>query len=516
MVLACDGLWDFITFDHLVQLVYECLRKKNGDRSTVAAYLMDAAMNEGSSDNISVIVVFFRENIAVPKPKEEAEGAGAEGKGADGKDDKDGNKTIPNSNDKDGDKTVANSSDKSVPDSSSESRTVADDKGKQCDGVGDTGTSDNTAENITELGMIDDIRMQTPHLDSVESPESNVGLQDLVEPKKVADVAAVLDGGSVGEKFPNKHLLGCRGEIIHSDQKETGCDAQLTPSDAQLTPSDAQLTPSDAQLTPSDVQLTPSDEQLTTSDVQLTPSDVQLTTSDVHLTPSDVQLTTSDVQLTTSDVHLTPSDEQLTTSDVQRCTVDHQRCDVQLTTSDVHLTPSDEQLTTSDVHLTPSDVQLTTSDAHLTPSDVQLTQSVSLINALLLNSDVRSDVSSSDVHVMSQSASRCLRNRRSKRQNRTSSRQKNGRRAGRDKSTRGSSSSSGCPTEGATTTGRMEGTYLTGMVSTQTMNLMKMSRTADDLFVDASRARYTRCKGHSVGNWTVAVEIKCASAMFND
>ena len=488
MVLACDGLWDFITFDHLVQLVYECLRKKNGDRSTVAAYLMDAAMNEGSSDNISVIVVFFRENIVVPKPKEEAEGAGAEGKGADGKDDKDGNKTIPNSNDKDGDKTVANSSDKSVPDSSSESRTVADDKGKQCDGVGDTGTSDNTAENITELGMIDDIRMQTPHLDSVESPESNVGLQDLVEPKKVADVAAVLDGGSVGEKFPNKHLLGCRGEIIHSDQKETGCDAQLTPSDAQLTPSDAQLTPSDAQLTPSDVQLTPSDEQLTTSDVQLTPSDVQLTTSDVHLTPSDVQLTTSDV-------HLTPSDAQLTPSDAQ-------------------LTPSDAQLTPSDAQLTPSDAQLTPSDAQLTPSDVPLTSSVSLINALLLNSDVRSDVSSTDVHVMSQSASRCLRNRRSKRQNRTSSRRKNGRRVGRDRSTRGSSSSSGGPTEGATTTGRVEGTNSTGMVSTQAM--MKMSRTADDLFVDTSRTRYTHCKGHSVGNWTVAVEIECASAMFND
>ena len=356
MVLACDGLWDFVTFDHLVQLVYEHLHKKNGDRSTVAAYLMDAAMKEGSSDNISVIVVFFRENIANPKPRTDVEGAKGNDKDKpDGKGGKDGDKTVLDSNN---DKTVPNSNDKVVS---------ADDKEKQRDDVDDTGTSDDTAGNIAESGnsSADDIRIQTPQLETVESPESDdVGLQDLVEPKRVTDVMRV----AIVEKFPNENLLGWSGGVVHSDQKETGNDAQLTPS-------------------------------------------------------------------------------------------------------------------------------------------------ISLVNALLLTSDVRSDVSSTDVHVMSHSASRCLRNRRAKRQNRTSARRKNGCRAGRDKFGRGSSSSSGGPTEGATMTWDY-GSDSTQTVSTQAT--VKLSRTADDLLVDAGRTRYTRCKGHSVGNWTVAVEIECASAMFND
>ena len=67
MVLACDGAWDTIMPDDLPSLVYNHLISNNFDRSTVANMLVQNAKNNGSTDNISVIVVFFRVNISEPK-----------------------------------------------------------------------------------------------------------------------------------------------------------------------------------------------------------------------------------------------------------------------------------------------------------------------------------------------------------------------------------------------------------------------------------------------------------------
>lgn len=66
MVLACDGLWDAVTSKELPQLVFNYLRDNNNDRHGVAKYLVQYAKENESMDNISVIVVFFRENIGEP------------------------------------------------------------------------------------------------------------------------------------------------------------------------------------------------------------------------------------------------------------------------------------------------------------------------------------------------------------------------------------------------------------------------------------------------------------------
>ena len=67
LVLACDGAWDVIMPDDLPRLVYDHLIETNFDRASVANMLVRHAKNNGSTDNISVIVVFFRENISEPK-----------------------------------------------------------------------------------------------------------------------------------------------------------------------------------------------------------------------------------------------------------------------------------------------------------------------------------------------------------------------------------------------------------------------------------------------------------------
>ena len=66
MVLACDGLWDVVTEEELPQLVYNYLLESNNDRQGVAKYLVQYAKENESMDNISVIVVFFRDTISEP------------------------------------------------------------------------------------------------------------------------------------------------------------------------------------------------------------------------------------------------------------------------------------------------------------------------------------------------------------------------------------------------------------------------------------------------------------------
>ncbi|XP_045172547.2 protein phosphatase 1F-like [Mercenaria mercenaria] len=66
MVLACDGLWDVVTEEELPQLVFNFLLESNNDRHGVAKYLVQYAKDRESMDNISVIVVFFRDTVTEP------------------------------------------------------------------------------------------------------------------------------------------------------------------------------------------------------------------------------------------------------------------------------------------------------------------------------------------------------------------------------------------------------------------------------------------------------------------
>lgn len=58
IVLACDGIWDVIQPSEVPQLVYAHLTG-GGSKEMVAKSLIDHAKAEGSSDNMTAIVVFF-------------------------------------------------------------------------------------------------------------------------------------------------------------------------------------------------------------------------------------------------------------------------------------------------------------------------------------------------------------------------------------------------------------------------------------------------------------------------
>ncbi|CAC5410370.1 PPM1E [Mytilus coruscus] len=67
LILACDGLWDVVNFDKVVQIVYEYVQSVNGDLSGLAKHLVLTAKDLGSSDNITVTVVFFKPDISPPQ-----------------------------------------------------------------------------------------------------------------------------------------------------------------------------------------------------------------------------------------------------------------------------------------------------------------------------------------------------------------------------------------------------------------------------------------------------------------
>ena len=58
VLLACDGIWDVIRPSKVPQLVYAHLTG-GGSKESVAKSLIDHAKAEGSSDNMTAIVVFF-------------------------------------------------------------------------------------------------------------------------------------------------------------------------------------------------------------------------------------------------------------------------------------------------------------------------------------------------------------------------------------------------------------------------------------------------------------------------
>lgn len=74
MVVACDGLWDVLSGQEVVECVDSHLANPDGTKLTVAQSLVMLAKSEGSGDNITAIVVFFKgfDVRAQPKPEEPA------------------------------------------------------------------------------------------------------------------------------------------------------------------------------------------------------------------------------------------------------------------------------------------------------------------------------------------------------------------------------------------------------------------------------------------------------------
>lgn len=61
LILACDGFYDTVNPDEAVKVVSDHLKENNGDSSMVAHKLVASARDAGSSDNITVIVVFLKD-----------------------------------------------------------------------------------------------------------------------------------------------------------------------------------------------------------------------------------------------------------------------------------------------------------------------------------------------------------------------------------------------------------------------------------------------------------------------
>ncbi len=71
LVVACDGIWDVLSMEEIVECVQTHLASPGGSRATVAKAIIQLAKSEGSGDNMTVIVSFFATfDSLVPVPKE--------------------------------------------------------------------------------------------------------------------------------------------------------------------------------------------------------------------------------------------------------------------------------------------------------------------------------------------------------------------------------------------------------------------------------------------------------------
>ena len=77
LILACDGFYDTVSPDEAVRVVSDHLEENAGDSTMVAHKLVASARDAGSSDNITVIVVFLRDPRCPPPGDEEAAAAAA-------------------------------------------------------------------------------------------------------------------------------------------------------------------------------------------------------------------------------------------------------------------------------------------------------------------------------------------------------------------------------------------------------------------------------------------------------
>jgi serine/threonine protein phosphatase PrpC len=67
MIIACDGLWDIMSNQEVVEFILEELNKlsnknktTNGNgKNNIAKLLGEYAIQKGSYDNITIIIVFF-------------------------------------------------------------------------------------------------------------------------------------------------------------------------------------------------------------------------------------------------------------------------------------------------------------------------------------------------------------------------------------------------------------------------------------------------------------------------
>ncbi len=60
LIVACDGVWDVVNEEEAVKCVSAHLASKEGSKTTVAQALAKFARSEGSGDNITAIVVYFK------------------------------------------------------------------------------------------------------------------------------------------------------------------------------------------------------------------------------------------------------------------------------------------------------------------------------------------------------------------------------------------------------------------------------------------------------------------------
>lgn len=73
LILACDGFWDTVSPEEAVRVVSDHLQENSGDTTMVAHKLVASARDAGSSDNITVIVVFLRDPRSPPPTSTEDE-----------------------------------------------------------------------------------------------------------------------------------------------------------------------------------------------------------------------------------------------------------------------------------------------------------------------------------------------------------------------------------------------------------------------------------------------------------
>lgn len=73
LILACDGFYDTVCPEEAVRVVSDHLQENNGDTAMVAHKLVASARDAGSSDNITVIVVFLRDPRAPPPSDDQQE-----------------------------------------------------------------------------------------------------------------------------------------------------------------------------------------------------------------------------------------------------------------------------------------------------------------------------------------------------------------------------------------------------------------------------------------------------------
>ena len=59
IIIACDGLWDVYTNDEAIGIVRQILIEGETDCGLIAEELIDMALEKGSTDNISAIVITF-------------------------------------------------------------------------------------------------------------------------------------------------------------------------------------------------------------------------------------------------------------------------------------------------------------------------------------------------------------------------------------------------------------------------------------------------------------------------